>query len=77
MPARLKKCSGKECVRILCNKFGFSMKRQKGSHVVLVKESGAEKAVTVVPLRRELKLGTLKGVLELAKVSEDEFANFQ
>ncbi len=77
MPARLKACSGKECVRILCNKFGFSMKRQKGSHVVLVRETGAEKAVTVVPLHRELKLGTLKGVLELAKVNEEEFAKFQ
>ena len=77
MPARLKACSGKDCVRILCNKFGFSMKRQKGSHVILVRETGAEKTVTVVPLHHELKLGTLKGVLELAKVSEEEFAAFQ
>jgi len=64
-------------VRILCNKFGFSTKRQKGSHVVLVKETEAGKAVTVVPLHHELKLGTLKGVLELAKVSEEDFAKFQ
>jgi predicted RNA binding protein YcfA (HicA-like mRNA interferase family) len=77
MPARLKACSGKECVRILCNKFGFSMKRQRGSHVVLVKETAEGKTVTVVPLHRDLKLGTLKGVLELAKVKEDEFAEFQ
>jgi len=42
-----------------------------------VKETGAGKAVTVVPLHHELRLGTLKGVLELAKVGEDEFAGFQ
>ncbi|MFA6907927.1 MAG: type II toxin-antitoxin system HicA family toxin [Candidatus Micrarchaeia archaeon] len=77
MPTLLKKSSGKECVRILCNKFGFSMKRQKGSHVVLVKWDSPEKFVTVVPLHHELKLGTLKGILELAKVSEEKFAAFQ
>ncbi len=77
MPALLKKISGKECVKILCNKFGFSLKRQRGSHAVLVKEAGLGKIVTVVPLHKELKVGTLKGVLELAKVNEEEFAKFQ
>jgi len=76
MPA-LRKVSGRELVKILCNRFGFSAKRQKGSHVVLVKEADTGKTVTVVPLHRELKLGTLKGVLELAKVGEEEFAKFQ
>lgn len=77
MPALLRKISGKECVKILCNKFGFYVSRQKGSHIVLVKESGGEKIVTVVPNHRELKTGTLKGILELAKISEEEFAAFQ
>jgi predicted RNA binding protein YcfA (HicA-like mRNA interferase family) len=77
MPPLLKKSSGKDCVRILCNKFGFSMKRQKGSHVVLVKENGNGKIATVVPLHRELKVGTLKGILELARVNDEEFAKFQ
>jgi len=30
----------------------------------------------VVPMHRKLKLGTLKGVLKLAKVDEDEFARY-
>lgn len=77
MPALLKKISGKECVKILCNKFGFSLKRQRGSHAVLAKEASLGKIVTVVPLHKELKIGTLKGVLELAKVSEEEFAKSQ
>jgi predicted RNA binding protein YcfA (HicA-like mRNA interferase family) len=77
MPALLKKISGKDCVKLLCNKFGFSLKRQKGSHIVLVKESALEKIVTVVPNHKELKIGTLKGILDLAHVSEEEFAALQ
>ena len=34
------------------------------------------KVGTVVPMHRELKMGTLKGVLKLAKVDEDEFARY-
>jgi predicted RNA binding protein YcfA (HicA-like mRNA interferase family) len=72
----LKKISGREFVRVLCNKFGFSIARQKGSHIVLVKETVQGKAGTVVPDHKELKIGTLKGVLKLARVSEDEFAEW-
>jgi len=68
--------SGKEVVKILCNKFGFRVSRQKGSHVVLVKYKGGQKIVTVVPLHDELAVGTLKGVLELAKVDLEEFLKF-
>jgi predicted RNase H-like HicB family nuclease/predicted RNA binding protein YcfA (HicA-like mRNA interferase family) len=73
----LKKTSGKECVKILCNKFGFSIVRQKGSHIVLKKNSPEGTIGTVVPNHSELKIGTLKGLLELAKVSEEEFEKFQ
>ena len=31
---------------------------------------------TVVPLHKELKIGTLKNALKLAKVDETEFAEF-
>ncbi|MEK6869177.1 MAG: type II toxin-antitoxin system HicA family toxin [Nanoarchaeota archaeon] len=73
----LKKISGKECVKILCNKFGFKVKRQRGSHIILSKETPEGKIGTVVPNHKELKLGTLKGVLELAKVSEEDFEGYQ
>ena len=72
----LKPISGKDCIKILCNKFGFSIARKKGSHVVLRKETLTGSIGTVVPMHPELKLGTLKGILELAQVSEDEFAEF-
>ena len=74
---KLKKISGKDCVKILCNKFGFTTARQKGSHIVLRKETPEGAIGTVVPNHKELKIGTLKGVLELAKVEEEEFAKYQ
>ena len=73
----LKKVSGRDCVAILCKHFGFDMVRQRGSHIVLRKETAEGSIGTVVPDHRELKLGTLKGVLRLAKVDTEEFAKFQ
>ena len=71
---QLKKISGQKCLRILCNKFGFEKIRQKGSHVIVSKIIKSGKIGTVVPMHKELKLGTLKGILKLAKIDEDEFA---
>ncbi len=70
---QLKKISGKDCVKILCNKFGFKIIRQRGSHIVLRRD----KTGTVVPNHKELKTGTLKGILELAKIKEEEFVKYQ
>ena len=74
---KLKKLSGHELVKILCNKFGFAVKRQKGSHVILIKEDEKGKAGCVVPLHKELKIGTLKGILEQTCISENEFTELQ
>jgi len=74
---QLKKTSGKECVKILCNKFGFSVVRQRGSHVVLRKKTPEGDVGRVVPNRKEIKIGTLKNVLKLAKVEENEFMKHQ
>ena len=75
--SQLKKISGNDCVKILCNKFGFKTKRQKGSHVILIKETNAGKVGTVIPLHKELKLPTLKNALKLAKIAEEEFSEYQ
>ena len=74
---KLKKISGRECVKILCNRFGFEFRRQKGSHIVLRKEKENGFIGTVVPNHKELKIGTLKGILKLARVNEDDFAECQ
>lgn len=68
MPPSLPHVSGAEAVRVL-ERLGFMVVRQKGSHVML--RRGA--AGCVVPLHRELKTGTLSGVLKQAGVTAEEF----
>jgi predicted RNA binding protein YcfA (HicA-like mRNA interferase family) len=55
---------------------GFEIRGRTGSHVRLSKTTSGGKVGTVVPMHRELKIGTLKGVLKLAKVDEDEFLKY-
>lgn len=75
MPS-LRKVSGEKLLKILCNKFGFSILRQRGSHVSLAKQTASGKIGTVVPMHSELKIGTLKGILKQSKVSEEEISQF-
>ena len=73
---KLRKVSGEKVVRVLCNKLGFAISGRTGSHVRLSKKTPEGKVGTVVPMHKELKIGTLKGVLKLAKVTEDEFSKY-
>lgn len=60
--------SGQDVIRIL-ELLGFERLRQRGSHVILRRgETGC-----VVPLHREIKTGTLAGIIRQAGVSADEF----
>ena len=68
--------SGEETIKILCNKFGFSVSGHSGSHVRLSKMTGEGKTGTVVPLHEELKPGTLRGLLRLARVGVDDFYQY-
>ncbi len=65
---KLPRVSGAEAVRAL-ERLGFVVARQRGSHIVM--RRGA--AGCVVPAHREIKTGTLAGVLRQAGVSADEF----
>ena len=60
--------SGAEVVKAL-ERLGFAQIRQRGSHVVLRRGANG----TVVPLHREVKTGTLAGILRQAGVTQDEF----
>ncbi|HUT39615.1 MAG TPA: type II toxin-antitoxin system HicA family toxin [Methanoregula sp.] len=60
----------------MCKKFGFTISGRTGSHVRLSKITGEGKVGTVIPVHDELKPGTLKGVLKLAKVDVDDFYRF-
>jgi predicted RNA binding protein YcfA (HicA-like mRNA interferase family) len=68
----LKRLSGEETIRAL-EKLGFTRVRQRGSHVVLKRETVEGVSGCVVPLHRELAEGTLRGILRQAQVSLEEF----
>ena len=60
--------SGADVIRALQH-LGFSIARQRGSRVVMRRgPSGC-----VVPNHRELKAGTLLGILRQAGITKDEF----
>ncbi|VVB95411.1 HicA toxin of bacterial toxin-antitoxin [uncultured archaeon] len=73
---RLREVSGKTTVKILCNNFGFQISGRSGSHVRLSKMTPEGKVGTVVPMHGGLKIGTLRGILKLAKVEPDEFSKY-
>jgi predicted RNA binding protein YcfA (HicA-like mRNA interferase family) len=69
---RLRRLSGAETIRAL-EELGFEQVRQRGSHVVLKKDTPEGAVGCVVPLHRELAIGTLRGILKQAGVTPDEF----
>ena len=60
--------SGAEAARAL-KRIGFVELRQTGSHLILRKES----RTVVVPQHKPLKPGTLKGIIEQAGLTLEEF----
>ena len=48
MRRRLPRLSGREVIEILINKFGFTARRQRGSHVVLVKHTEDTRVMVAV-----------------------------
>ena len=73
---KLRAVSGGVVIKILCNRFGFAVSGQSGSHVRLSKFTAQGNVGTVVPMHDELKLGTLKNILKLARVNPEEFSEF-
>lgn len=61
--------SGKGLIRAL-ERDGWTVVRQRGSHVRLKKEG--RRTALVVPLHEELRRGTLAGILRDAGLSADE-----
>ena len=74
--SRLRKVSGHDVIKILCNKLDFIISGKSGSHVRFSKKTSEGKVGTVVPLHKQLKIGTLKNILRLAKVSIEKFAEY-
>jgi predicted RNA binding protein YcfA (HicA-like mRNA interferase family) len=62
--------SGKEVVKAL-SKAGFYVKRRKGSHIVLRRDSPF--AQVVVPDHKSIDTGTLESILDGANLSTENF----
>jgi len=72
MPPKLSRVSAEEAIRSL-ERLGFVQIRQRGSHVTLKKKTSAGDIGCVVPLHRELAIGTLRSILRQAAVTPEEF----
>lgn len=65
--------SARETVKVL-SKIGFSLVKQEGSHIKMVRQSPLGKQVIIIPNYKEIKKGTLRnGILKPINLSVDEF----
>jgi len=69
---RLRRISGKQTIEAL-EKLGFTKTRQRGSHVVMRRFTSSGATGCVVPIHKELAIGTLRGILKQAQISVEEF----
>ncbi|MQY76137.1 MAG: addiction module toxin, HicA family [Spirochaeta sp.] len=69
--------SSKQVIKAL-RKAGFTdaPRRGKGSHIALVKRSHKDTRLVIIPGRKTLPRGTLRGILEQAGLTREEFLNF-
>lgn len=64
--------SGKELIKILVRE-GFVIRRQKGSHVRLIKYTTKNTLKITVPLHNEIDRGTLISILNSANIPKEDF----
>jgi len=64
--------SGRDVIKIL-SKQGFTVARQKGSHIILVKESKDGKKGVVVPNHKEIDKGTLLEIIRQSGMTKEDF----
>ncbi len=72
MPSKYPVCKSIEVCAAL-ERAGFVKVSSRGSHV---KYTNGKRIVIVPMHRRDLKTGTLKGILEQANISVEEFISF-
>ncbi|MEN9566636.1 MAG: hypothetical protein RLZZ69_1832 [Cyanobacteriota bacterium] len=71
---KLPRISSKKAIKAL-ERLGFEKTRQTGSHVIMKKITSDGQTGCVVPIHRELKIGTLSGILKQAQISSEDFIN--
>ena len=50
---------------------GFTLSRQRGSHMILYRDD--PRARVVIPDHKEIRIGTLQQILQDANLSDDDF----
>jgi predicted RNA binding protein YcfA (HicA-like mRNA interferase family) len=70
---KLPRVTGREVVRAL-ERAGFISDRQRGAHVILVHPQSRRRVSVPVHAGQIVKPGTLKGILDDACLSPEEFA---
>lgn len=65
---KLPRISGSRAIQVF-ERFGFAVVRQRGSHVVLRKHDRG----CVIPVHKELAIGTLRSAIRQADLTTDEF----
>jgi len=66
----LPKLSGREVVRIF-ERFGWNVARQKGSHIIVVKDDNI--ATLSIPDHKEVAKGTLRSLIRASGLTVSEF----
>jgi predicted RNA binding protein YcfA (HicA-like mRNA interferase family) len=64
--------SGRDVIKAL-SKAGFNAVRQRGSHVIMVKEGAHPPIRITVPLHKTVKKGTLRAIISQSGLSPKEF----
>jgi predicted RNA binding protein YcfA (HicA-like mRNA interferase family) len=71
MSEKLPRIEGQQLIRAL-ERAGFERQRQKGSHVILRRETDKRRVTVPVHQGKTLPAGTLKGILRDAGIEVDE-----
>ena len=64
--------SANEIVKALVKK-GFDVKRQSGSHIILVRQNPPPKRTVVIPSYSEIAKGTLLSIIRQTGINRDDF----
>ncbi len=64
--------SGREIVRVLAN-HGFAEVRQRGSHIVMQRQTGNSTITAIVPDHKEIRIGTLISIIRQSQLPRELF----
>ena len=60
----------------VCEKAGFRIRRQKGSHIIMFRESDKRRVVIPVHGNKDIPLGTLRSIMKDAGLTADDLKKY-